>query len=44
MTAPPLPISASQQQQLQALLQQYQADQITPAQYQAERQKILSGQ
>jgi hypothetical protein len=44
MTAPPLPISASQQQQLQALLQQYEANQITPVQYQAQRQKILAGQ
>lgn len=44
MAAPPLPISASQQQQLQALLQRYQADQVTPEQYQVERQKILNGQ
>jgi hypothetical protein len=44
VTAPSLPISASQQQQLQALLQQYVANQITPAQYQAERAKILAGQ
>jgi hypothetical protein len=41
---PPLPISGSQQQQLQALLQQYVANQITPAQYQAERAKIIAGQ
>jgi hypothetical protein len=44
VTAPPVPISESQQQQLQALLQQYIANQITPAQYQAERAKILAGQ
>jgi hypothetical protein len=44
VTAPSLPISESQQQQLQALLQQYVANQITPAQYQAERAKILAGQ
>jgi hypothetical protein len=42
--APPLPISSSQQAQLQALLQQYQANQITPEQYQAARAKILGGQ
>jgi hypothetical protein len=40
--APPLPITAAKQARLQALLEQYKADQITPAQYQAERQKILS--
>jgi hypothetical protein len=44
MTAPPVPISEGQQQQLQALLQQYKANQITSAQYQAERAKILAGQ
>ena len=44
VTAPSLPISESQQQQLQALLLQYEANQITPAQYQAERAKILAGQ
>jgi hypothetical protein len=44
VTAPPLPISEGQQQQLQALLQQYVANQITSAQYQAQRAKILAGQ
>jgi hypothetical protein len=44
VAAPPLPVSDSQQQQLQALLQQYVANQITPAQYQAGRAKILAGQ
>jgi hypothetical protein len=43
-TAPPLPISDSQKQQLDVLLQQYVANQITPAQYQAARARILSGQ
>ncbi|HSY44062.1 MAG TPA: hypothetical protein VK811_09120 [Candidatus Acidoferrum sp.] len=43
-TAPPVPLTDSQQQQLQALLQQYEANQITPAQYQAGRAKILAGQ
>ena len=41
-TPPPLPISAAKQAQLDSLLQQYQSDQITPAQYQAERAKILA--
>jgi hypothetical protein len=44
VTAPPVPLSEGQQQQLQALLQQYVANQITPAQYQAERAKIIAGQ
>jgi hypothetical protein len=44
MTAPPVPLSEGQQQQLQALLQQYKGNQITSAQYQAERAKILAGQ
>jgi len=39
---PPLPISASKEAQLQSLLQQYDSNQITPAQYQAERAKILA--
>jgi hypothetical protein len=42
LSAPPLPISAAKDQQLQALLQRYKADQITPEQYQAERAKILA--
>ncbi|HXB58818.1 MAG TPA: hypothetical protein VNU95_04615 [Candidatus Acidoferrales bacterium] len=44
VTAPPVPLSEGQQQQLQALLQQYVANQITPAQYQAARAKIIGGQ
>jgi hypothetical protein len=40
--APPLPISAAKQAQLGALLEKYKADQITPAEYQAERAKILA--
>jgi hypothetical protein len=44
MTAPPPPISADQQQQLQQLLSKYMANQITPAQYQEERAAILKGQ
>jgi type IV secretory pathway VirB10-like protein len=40
--APPLPISAAKQQQLQALLVKYQADQISSAEYQTQRAAILS--
>jgi len=40
---PPPPVSAEKVQQLQTLLQQYQADRITPEQYHAERAKILAG-
>jgi hypothetical protein len=42
IVAPPLPISAAQQQQLQALLAKYDANTITPEQYQTERAKILA--
>jgi len=42
ITAPPLPISPMQQAQLQALLDKYNANAITPEQYQAERAKILA--
>ena len=42
IVAPPLPISAEQQAQLQALLEKYDAGEITPAQYQTERAKILN--
>jgi hypothetical protein len=42
MTAPDLPISADKAQRLQALLQKYKADQLTPEQYHAERAKILA--
>lgn len=41
---PPAPVTAEQQQQLHALLQRYEADQITPEEYQAERAKIMGGQ
>ncbi|MGA3283118.1 MAG: hypothetical protein ABSD57_01490 [Verrucomicrobiota bacterium] len=40
--APPLPISAAKEAQLQALLGRYKADQITPEQYHTERAKILA--
>lgn len=40
--APPLPITPKQQAQLQALLEKYDANAITPEQYQAERAKILA--
>jgi len=42
IVAPPLPISADQQAQLQALLQRYEAGAISPVEYQAERKKILN--
>lgn len=42
MAAPPLPISAGQQAQLQALLEKYDAGTITPVQYQTGRAKILN--
>ena len=40
--APPLPISTSKEAQLQALDAKYKADQITPAEYQAQRAAILA--
>src|SRR5208282_1151027 len=40
--APLLPISAAKEAQLQALLERYKADQITPGQYHTERAKILA--
>lgn len=42
--APPLPISQEQQAELQGLLQQYMANQITPAQYQERRAQIIGQQ
>jgi hypothetical protein len=42
MEGPPLPISADKQRRLGELLRRYQADQVTPAQYHAERAKILA--
>ena len=42
IVAPPLPISPMQQAQLQALLEKYDANVITPEQYQTERAKILA--
>jgi hypothetical protein len=42
ITAPPLPISQQQQAELQSLLSQYLANQITPAQYQEQRARILA--
>jgi hypothetical protein len=44
ITAPPLPISQQEQAELQNLLSQYMANQITPNQYQEQRAKILAGQ
>ena len=41
--APPLPINQTQQEQLRALLQRYEANAITPEQYQTERARILNG-
>jgi hypothetical protein len=40
--APPLPISAAKEAQLQALLAKYKADQITPVEYQKQRAEILA--
>jgi hypothetical protein len=40
--APPLPISAAKQDQLQALLAKYKADQISPEEYQKQRAEILA--
>jgi hypothetical protein len=42
--APPLPISQEQQAELQNLLQQYMANQITPGQYQQRRAQIIGQQ
>jgi len=42
IVAPPLPISPMQEAQLQALLEKYEANAITPEQYQAARAKILA--
>lgn len=42
LQGPASPISSSKQQQLESLLQQYRADQITPQQYHEQRAKILS--
>jgi hypothetical protein len=42
MSGPPSSLSAAKQQKLDALLQQYRADQISPEQYHEQRAKILS--
>jgi hypothetical protein len=42
LQGPPSTISSEKQALLSALLQKYQADQITPDQYHAERAKILA--
>jgi len=42
MAAPPPPISAAKQQQLADLLVKYQADQITPDEYQKQRADIMA--
>jgi hypothetical protein len=43
VVAPPLPISATKEAQLQELLIRYKADQISPEDYHKERAKILAG-
>jgi hypothetical protein len=43
-SAPPLPISADQQAQLQALDAKYSANQISPMDYFSQREAILKGQ
>ena len=40
--APPLPISAQKEAELQALLAKYMADQVSPDEYQKERAAILA--
>jgi hypothetical protein len=42
LTPPPSPLSATKAQRLQALLEQYKTDQITPEQYHAQRAKIIA--
>jgi len=42
MAAPSSPLSASKEARLAELLRQYKADEITPAQYHAERAKIIA--
>jgi len=42
ITAPPLPITAQQETELQGLLMRYEANQISPEEYQKERAKILA--
>ena len=42
LPAPALPISAAKQQQLEALLTRYKADQVTPEEYQTQRAAILA--
>jgi hypothetical protein len=41
METPALPISATKEERLQALLEKYKADQITPEEYHTERAKII---
>jgi hypothetical protein len=42
LESPPLPITATQEAQLQALLAKYKANQITPDEYQRQRAEILA--
>lgn len=42
LVAPALPLSGTKEQRLQQLLEQYKADQITPAEYHAQRAKIIA--
>ncbi len=39
---PPLPISATKEERLNALLEKYKADQITPDEYHLQRAAILA--
>jgi hypothetical protein len=43
IVAPPLPISAAKQAQLDTLLNLYKADRISPADYQKQRAAVLAG-
>jgi hypothetical protein len=43
IVAPPLPISMTKEEQLQALLNKYKSDQITPQEYFKQRAAILAG-
>jgi hypothetical protein len=42
LSGPPSSLSAVKEQKLNALLEQYRADQLTPQQYHEQRAKILS--
>jgi hypothetical protein len=42
LVAPPAPLTGTKAQRLQQLLEQYKADQITPAEYHAQRAQIIA--